>query len=297
MTIVAADKQTVVAPEQTAQKGWAPIELFAAGLAFLLPIAVARGLAADTWSLRAAILLVVAGVGLPILLSQTRGPRPLAARAAVAFLVFGTASAVLSHNHTTAIFGLYNQGTGLLFMASLASAWAIGRCVRPEARPLIERALLAGVFINVGVALLASVVDFGTIGVTVLDPSGRSSGLAANPVHLAALAVLGLALIVPRFVARPAVWSLPVAAIAAAAQLSGTRGALVVMAGVVIWAGRRHGLRVAAMLAVLLVLGVAGATAVGSSSAVSATARAGHLDDWRNRPVTWLSTRHVVVAH
>ncbi|MDQ1376917.1 MAG: hypothetical protein QOE15_1090, partial [Acidimicrobiaceae bacterium] len=204
-----------------------PLEVFAAAIGLLLPIAFVTSLDSAPWSLRAAILLVVAGVGLPVLLSQVCGPRPLAARAAVAFLAAGALSALLSQNRTTAVFGLYNQGTGLLFMTALAGAWAIGRSLRPEARPLLEGALIVGILINVAVALLAATVGLTSISSDLVDASGRASGLSGNPVHLAALGILALALIVPRLAKSAAAWALPVAAVAAATQLSGTRVALV----------------------------------------------------------------------
>ncbi len=275
-----------------------PLELFAAAVALLLPIAYASGIEAETWSGRAAILLVVIGVGLPLLVAQARGPRPLAARSALAFILIGCASAALSHNHTTAVFGLWDQGTGLLFMASLAAAWAIGRAIRPEARSLVERALIVGVLINVAVAILSMVVDLPpSLALNVVE-EGRASGLAGNAVFLAALAVLGLALVVPRFAAAPLPWSVAVVAIAAAAQLSGTRLALVVMLGVVVWAGRRIGLRTAVTIGLLLVLGLAIGTAIGPSG-TSATARTtgSESGDLATRPQVWWSARHSIAQH
>jgi O-antigen ligase len=279
------------------RRGRSPLELFAAAIALVLPIAFVTSLDSAAWSLRAAVLLVVAGVGLPVLLSQTRGPHPLAARAAVGFLAAGAVSAVLSQNHTTAVFGLYNQGTGVLFMAALAGAWAIGRRVRPEARPLLERALILGVLVNVAVALLAALVNLTGVSGDLVDSGGRSAGLAGNPVHLAALCVLALALIVPRLTASPLTWAVPVAALAAATQLSGTRAALVVMAGIAVWAGRRHGLRVGALVAVLVVIGLAVGSTMGSASTSSATARSASLGSWRNRPATWLTAGSSIVHH
>ncbi len=278
-------------------RGRSPLELFAVAIGLLLPIAFVTSLDSAPWSLRAAILVVVAGVGLPVLLSQAGGPRPLAARAAVAFLMAGALSALWSQNHTTAVFGLYNQGTGLLFMAALAGAWAIGRRLGPDARPLLERALIVGILINVAVALLAAMVDLTSISGDLVDASGRSGGLSGNPVHLAALGVLALALIVPRLAKAPVAWAVPVAAVAGATELSGTRVALIVMAAIAVWAARRHGLRVAAILAVLLVLGVALGSAIGGSPNGSATARSASLGSWRNRPATWLTVGSSIVSH
>ncbi len=279
---------------------WSRLELFAGAVAFVIPLAYTSGLDTVTWSARAAILLVVAAVGLPLLVAQSSRGRPLPARSALAFVLVGCASAAVSQNRTTAVFGLYNQGTGLLFMAALAGAWAIGRGIRPQGRSLIERALLAGVLVNVVVALLSGVVDLPpSIAVNLVDAGGRASALTGNPVHLAELAVLGLALVIPRFLSSPLVWGVVVVAIAAAAQLSGTRLALVVMLGIVIFAGRRTGIRTAVSLGVLLVLGLAVGSAIGPS-ATSATGRsAGAASDGSLsvRPQTWLSARHAFAKY
>jgi O-antigen ligase len=284
-------------PTTTSARSRPPIELFAAAVAFLISIAFApSSVEAGAFTARAAILLVVLAVGLPILLTQTRQPRPLAARAAVAFLLIGFVSAVRSANHTTAVFGLYAQGTGLLYMASLAGAWAVGRSIRPKARPRVERALIFGVLVNVGVALLAAVIDLSSLGAGLVDSSGRAQALTGNPVLLGALAGFGLALLVPRFATAPATWGIPVVATVAAAQLSGTRVALVVIAGIVLWAVRRHGVRVGATLALLVIIGLAGGHALSSPGAASATGRAVQTsDDWRVRPATWVSAGHSLV--
>ncbi len=299
-TDAVADAAGVIdAVAAVSSKGRLRIEVFAAAVAFLIPVASPGGLiAAESWSGRAIILLAVSAVGLPLLWSQARQRRNHPARAAIAFILVGLASAVASSNHTTAIFGLYNQGTGLLFMAGLAGAWAIGRSIHIEARPLVELALLGGVLVNVAIALLASAFDLSSLSASLFDGSGRSSALAGNPVHLGALAVLGLALLVPRVASSPARWAVPVIAIAAAAQLSGTRLTLAVMTIVLLWAGRRYGVRVGALLAMLVVLGLAAGSAIGPGS-VSATTRATDAqaaDSWSVRPATWLSARHAVAA-
>lgn len=276
----------------------APLELFAAAVALLIPIAFTSGLDANAWAARSIILLFVVAVGLPLLVQQARGPEPFAARCALAFVLVGVVSSVSSQNRTTAVFGLYNQGTGLLFMATLAAAWAIGRSISPDAPRLVGSALLAGALVNVTIAVIAPLVTLPqSLANDVFDSAGRSQALAGNPVHLAALAVLGLALVVPRFAASPFRWAIPVAAIAAAAELSGTRLALLVMLAIVVWALRRHGVAVAAALAVLLIVGLAFGATTDRAGGGSATQRATGLEDWRTRPATWLSARHSVAEH
>jgi len=294
---MARTDEELVLPDAASRFHPSWIELFGATIALLVPIAYASGLEAQTWSGRAAILLVVAAVGLPILLAQAWVRGALAARSAVAFILIGSISAFFSANHTTALFGLYNQGTGLLFMVALTASWAIGRRIRPEARKLVELALIAGVLVNVGVALMASVVDLSSLFTGLLDESGRSAALTGNPVHLGALAALGLALYVPRFASSPARWAVPVAATAAAAQLSGTRTALAVMVVLVVWAGRRHGVMIGVGLACSVLLGLATASAIvpaGTSSATGRTAGGDAATSWRVRPDTWWTARHAL---
>jgi O-antigen ligase len=291
--------RTIRSRGMTSEATRSPLELFAAAVALVIPIAYTTGLDAVAWSARAAVLLVVVAVGLPLLVARAWGPRPTAARAALAFVAVGCASALFSQNSTVAVFGLYNQGTGVLFMASLAAAWAIGRSVRPAARSLVERAFIAGVLVNVGIAVLSSVVDLPpSIAVNMFDSGGRANALAGNPVHLAELAVVGLALIVPRFASAPLPWAVAVVAIAAATQLSGTRLALVVMLGIVLWSIRRTGMRTGIALGVLLVLGLAVGSAIArpGASATARTSVAGSDGSLSVRPETWWSARHAIAA-
>jgi O-antigen ligase len=136
-----------------------------------------------------------------------------------------------------------------------------------------------------------------SLAANLFGDGGRSAALAGNPVHLAALAVLGLALIIPRFASARAAWALPVAATAAAVQLSGTRLAIVVMAAMVLWAARRHGVLLGALLGLLVVVGLAAGAAIGPSggSATSRAAGPALSGSWGPRVDTWLSARHAVV--
>ncbi len=175
----------------------AGLTLFAMGIAFLLPVAFSPSVHAVFWAPKAALIPLIAAVGLPRLLLLARSPSPAraAARAALTFLGVATLSTLLADNHTTAVFGLYNWGTGLIFVVALAGAWAIGVSLDESGRGDVTKALLAGVLVNVVFALLEMVGDLSSFELARYD--GRSIGLMGNPVHLGAIAAAGLALAIP----------------------------------------------------------------------------------------------------
>src|SRR5207248_2666815 len=89
-------------------------------LVVLLLVGYSTNLAAGFWSPRAAVLLVATAIGLPLVGRLVVHDQPLrpVAWAAAAFAVWAAVSAVASSNHVVAVFGLYNQGTGLLFVTA-----------------------------------------------------------------------------------------------------------------------------------------------------------------------------------
>jgi O-antigen ligase len=208
-----------------------PLALFAAVVAFLLPVVFSPSVYGTFWSPAAAICLVVAAVGGVRLLRLTVHDR--AARAAIAFVGAALVSALLAHNRTIAFFGLYQWGTGWLFVLSLAGAWAIGRSVPLTSRRLVEDALLAAVLLNASVALLELVFDLSSLHLG--KYGGRAPGLVGNPVHLGGLCAAGFALLAPRLESGSVRWGFGVIAVAAATQASGSRagGALLVLATLV----------------------------------------------------------------
>src|SRR4051812_3250498 len=93
--------------------------LAAASTAFLLPLLYLPSASAEAWTGRAALLLVVAALGLPRLVPLLRSDARSATLAALAFLLVAALATALSAHPMLSLFGLYNWGTGLLFVAVL----------------------------------------------------------------------------------------------------------------------------------------------------------------------------------
>lgn len=271
-----------------------PLSAFAATASFLFPVAWLPGLASPSWAPKAAIALLVAAVGFPRLVQLAVGPRPGAARAALALLVVATASALTSGDLTTAVFGLYQWGTGLLFVAAVVGAWAIGVSLPTSGRRLVERALLAGCLVTAAFGVLQLVVPDILYGLPTIDD--RATGLTGNPVYFGGLVAAAIALVAPR--SKGARWpgASAIALLAAAVQLSGSRVALVlavVIVGVTVIRHRRLAWPSVAALVVGLVVGSAvghvGASTSGSDRLVEGAAGAdsgltARLETWRTAP-------------
>jgi putative inorganic carbon (HCO3(-)) transporter len=270
-----------------------PLGLFAAAVAFLLPVVFSPSTNSTFWAPKAALLPVVAAVGLPYLVRLRREP---AAIAAAAFLGIAALATLLAATPTVAVFGLYGQGTGLLFVAALVGAWAIGRVLVDDERADVGRALLGGVLLNVAFALLSTIVDLTSFELGLYQ--GRAMGLLGNPIHLGAACAAGLALLVPRLTTNTPAAAAGVAAIGAAVQASGSRSGLVAALVVIAWGvavlSRRH----AAVLVVAMHLGFAGGWALSEiGGGVSVSQRLAADDGGGGlgaRASQWWSTRHAV---
>lgn len=242
---------------------------------------------AGFWSPAAALCLVVAAVGLPRLVVLVRA-RTTEAVAASAFLAIGLVATLLAPNKVLGFLGLYFWGTGWLFTATLAGAWAVGRSLGRAHVVVVERALLAAALLNAVVALLESAVDLTSLHLG--QYGGRSPGLLGNPIHLGAFAAAALTLVAPRFAASPLRWSLPAALLGGAIQASGSRFGVVVVVGVLVWVAVTHGRRTVALLTILVVVGGAGAAALSrGGTAESATVRVADAagNGVRPRTETW----------
>lgn len=272
-----------------------PLGLFAAAVAFLLPVAFSPLVRAHFWAPKAALVLLVAGVGVPLLVRHavdgTRGARP-----AAAFLLVSAVATAFSPEPTAALVGLFGWGTGWLFIAALTGAWAIGTSLDERERGILVGALLTGFAVNAAVAVLQVVFDLGRFGVPLRDD--RAPGLLGNSVHLGALALAAFALVAARFRPRPTDVGLVVAA-AVALQLSGSRFPLVGLALVTVTAAVRLGLRRTAPLVLALALGLATAPLLSDAEDTAGTGSERLAQEpggagVRARLLTWSSARHAV---
>src|SRR4051812_26795565 len=129
--------------------------LVAAAAAFLLLVAFSTNLSAGFWTVRAAVLLLIGAVGLPLTVVLVRGRTPVrpAAKAALAFLGWAALSTALAEHPALTVLGRFNQGTGLLFVAALVGCWALGAVLPESGRVALEWGVIVGVLVNCAVAV------------------------------------------------------------------------------------------------------------------------------------------------
>jgi O-antigen ligase len=283
-----------------------PWVLVAVGVAVVLPLASVPVVALPPWALRWSLLPALAGLGLPALVAAGfgRGDVRWPARWAMAWLAWAAVATVLAPQPVIAFWGEYRVGTGLVFLAAVAGAWAIGARAGARAARPVATALLVVCAVNAAIGAAAQLFDLSAYGVEPLY--GRAVGLFGNPVYLAELLCGGLWIALTRLIADPTTEAHPrskvqrraeVAAgllIGAGIELSGSRAglALAVAAGAIaVWQARGRGrLLVAAVLVGGLALG-AGIAAISPGSTTGtdrvttvATADAGirpRVDTWR----------------
>jgi len=241
---------------------------------FVLLVAFSPQLGAPAFTARAVVLVIVAVVGLAPL-SRLAWRRDLAALAALSFVTWA-AVATVAAGTPLAWTGRYNLGTGWVFVVAVASAWAIGRELPADARRSLEIGLLAGVALNVAVAVLQLWWAPDAAQLSLID--GRSTGLLGNAVFLGAVSAIGAT------VAAGSTWlgivpaGIITAGLASGTQLSGSRAALgmllfAVAAG---WITRRQTAARAVITAAVLA-GVIAGSVLQTLSATDATAATDRL--------------------
>lgn len=304
---MSVEQEPVTEPElSAADQGRTNLGLFAAAVALLLPTVYLPTLDTPHWAPKMAIVAVLAAVGLPLILSRPPPGLERATWAARAFVACAALSTALSPNPDLALVGLWNQGTGFVFVLACVGAWAIGLRLSRADVALAGGALVAAVIVNVLVVAAEMRFDLTAIGLSRV--LGRASGLLQSPVFLGPFVAGGLALLVgPIRQRRP--WAVVLApACGLALGLSGGRGAALGAVLVAGWAVWRHGFRTAGALVVLVSLGLAASPVfdrvpvrpkqdvIGTpiqSESTEATVSEGRRP-LTPRLATWLSVRHSV---
>ncbi|MDP8992075.1 MAG: O-antigen ligase family protein [Actinomycetota bacterium] len=238
------------------------------------------------WAPKAAVGLVLVTPGL-VALCHLIAARSRAAALAGAFLAWATLSTLLSDNVVLSLVGEPNWGIGLLFLALLVGAWALGACAGEARRHQLLMALVVAGVANAAVAWLQARQ---LVPPALESPvPGRAGGLVGNPVHLGALCAGALWLMGRRLGReRGSLWWLvAVAVVAGASELSGGRSAVALSLLAVVFtlpaAGIRRALAVAAAVGVGMVVAPLGAEdavrgsgrAVGAESITHVDARLG----------------------
>lgn len=287
--------------------------LFAALSALLLPTVFAPSVDAPFWTPKMALLLVVAAVGTVYLLAPAPPERRRATWAARAFLAVAATSTALSSNPDLALLGLWNQGTGLLFIAGCTGAWAIGLRLNASDRSLLRRSLLLAAALNIAVVITQMAFDLSAFGF--IRFFGRASGLLQSPVFVGPLVAASVALLIPWIARqRQPVLYLGMLPFGVALGLSGGRGAALLAVAVAAWAWRSHGWTSAGGVVMALAVGVVlapgldrpldpVAAPLSQPAAVQEEAAAPVREPTgltQNRPLsprfaTWWSARHAVM--
>src|SRR5207245_7265672 len=112
-----------------------------------------------------------------------------AAAAALAFGCWAFVAALASPERVSAIWGIFQLGTGLVFVLALFGSWGIGVLSLENGKALIERALLMAVCANALLAVAQMSTDLSALHLGLFD--GRATGFYGNPVYLAALLIAG----------------------------------------------------------------------------------------------------------
>lgn len=199
-------------------------ELVVPALLGLLLVAASPSFNGSTWMPRVAILLVLAGLGVTALVGLVRGG-DRAAVAAGAFVFLAAASSLLSPQPRLSFLGLYNVGTGTVFVVALATVWALGRTLSADGLHRAGVAVVAGAVANAAVGLVQVALKPGFFPFEPFEKN-RASGLLGNPVQLGMVMVGALAFLGVR-PGRPSAARLAaIAFLAAALQASGSRASL-----------------------------------------------------------------------
>ncbi|MFZ0667265.1 MAG: O-antigen ligase family protein [Acidimicrobiales bacterium] len=206
--------QTVSTPDKP---GFPPSQFAIAIGITLLTLAYIPGWSSSVWVPKEAVLAILAAAGLPVLFvlgfarhQTVPASTRLAARFAMAFVVVGLVSALLSSTPGIALVGLYQQGTGWVFMCGAAGCYALATRLGPRARELLQVLIIFSAVINAVVAVIQLTGKLDNYGLPLYNGQ-LPDGLQANPFELGALLTGALALCAPRFIANPRKWYLPVA--------------------------------------------------------------------------------------
>jgi len=236
--------------------GVSGLGVFAAVGAAALCLAFSPKVNSVTFTPKAAVLLLFAGVGIVPLArlvrtdSQLRWP----ARAGVAFLAVALVSALVSPSPNLGFFGLYLWGTGWLFWLGAAGAFAIGASLGPNDRRWLWAGLLVGSAASALVAVLQIVKNLPTPGLSLYDGT-QADGFLGNPIHLEALLLGGLALVLGRACRSPLRWGAVVLLLAVGLEFTFERLAAVILVLLVLYALYSYGPRRGGTFALLVAVG------------------------------------------
>lgn len=259
------------APERTG------IGQFAAAVTFLLAVVHARAFQASFWAPKMAVVAVLGGAGFWLLVRKAHPSRRAATFAARAFLGVATVSMLVSEVPRLALVGMYNLGTGLIFVFALAGAWAVGSQLASADRALLRKSIIAGALVNVVVACAQMAFDLREFGYARVQ--GRAGALLGNPIFLTPLLVVALALLLPNLKARPARWWPAAAVLGLGLALSGGRAGLALGLALILVAAIQFGRIPALLVATALLAGAVIGPIVDRPPAASPASQSSSTED------------------
>ena len=289
------------APTGDAPAGISRAEMAVAGLVVAWLVVASPQFVTLYWAPKVAIALIAVGPGLVALGLAARGGDG-AARAGIAFLVIAALATALSPSPLLSLVGPYNDGNGLLFLAVVLGAWALGRRSTARGRDVLVGAILVAAVVNTVMVWLQMSSAFS--GDLFERVDGRGVGLLGNPVHTTGFLVGAAALAAElwptaadahvatgRLDARSRAWLvlMAIAGFASAVQLAGGRIGLVLLVLVAVRTVVRVGPRRAGAVVAMLVLGVVIATVAlptdtGAADRLATSGQSslgGRVDRWR----------------
>jgi hypothetical protein len=284
---------------------------------FLLLIADLLNLSTASWIPKEAVLAVLGAAGLPLLVARAvgRGARrsageTWAARFAVGFVIAASIATVGTLVPVgLAIGGLYDSGTGLVFLVAVAGCWALGSAATHTDRRLIESALVAGAALNAGVVVLQTFRDLGPLGLA--SYHGLPTGLLGNPVYTGPVMVSALAVVAVRLGRDPLRWGALAVFLGLAIGMSTERLPALLTVGLGVWriaasrkgtvrgdSSRRHAWLFAGGTLGAIVCGSVIARAVGAGSGVvSQVASSTATETYGQRFHVWADGLRAIATH
>ncbi|MGA2527559.1 MAG: O-antigen ligase family protein [Acidimicrobiales bacterium] len=271
---------------------------FAAIGAAVLCLAVSPKVNSGTFTPKFAVLLIFAAVGVvPLVrLVKTASPLRWPATAAVAFLAVALVSALVSPSPNIGIFGLYLWGTGWLFWLGVAGAFAIGASLGQHDRQWLFAGLAFGALASAAVAVFQIVANPQIGGLTLYDGTQADAALG-NPIHLEALLLGGLALILGRACRAPLRWAAAVLLLSVGLEFTFERFAIVVLAGLILYALYSYGARRGGVFALLVCGGYAIAYLSGGAGLSSRVTSGTTETTFGARIRIWWAAGHYVLHH
>ncbi|MDJ0768637.1 MAG: O-antigen ligase family protein [Ilumatobacter sp.] len=224
VAVAEPDREKVAPTSFAARHGLSSWDLTALVICLLLLVLFAPPLMFGGWTLRAALLLMAAPIGLALLVARCRR-RDLAAGLLAASLVWTVIVALSSGSMRSAVLGSAGRDLSAWTIVASSALWAVGRQLSDRGRIALVEVYVWGASVVGLVGAVQVLADVRT-GPLALD-SGRPSAFLTNPVYFGAVCASALIAATVRWSPRSwRVQTVPVVVLGVGVSLSGSRVAL-----------------------------------------------------------------------